>query len=75
MTAGLYFDHNIHGDIVKGLLGRSVDCLTPEADGRDGLADEPLLDRAIDRGRVMVSNDEDMLKIAKARLSNGGPPG
>ena len=69
----LYFDHNVHGDIVRLLVEAGVDGVTSQDDGRSHFLDEPLLDRAIELGRVMVSNDLDMLNIAKVRLATNGP--
>lgn len=69
MSVRFYLDHNIHGDIVEGLRMAGVDVLTCLEDGRHDASDEELLERASALGRVMVSNDEDMLKLAKRRIS------
>jgi predicted nuclease of predicted toxin-antitoxin system len=72
LSAALYFDHNIHAEIVR-LVAATVDCLTSQDDGRARLLDEPLMDRAIALGRAMVSNDLDMFTIAQRRIATGAP--
>lgn len=71
MSLRLYIDHNVHAEIVRGLRRRDVDCLTAAEDGRQELEDEPLLDRSTALGRVMFSQDLDMLTIAAARMRAG----
>jgi len=45
-----------------------VDVLTAQQDGSDKLDDPPLMDRATSLGRVLFSNDHDMLREA-ARMA------
>jgi predicted nuclease of predicted toxin-antitoxin system len=67
MSLALYMDENVHGAITNGLRQRQVDVLTVQADGRSGIADPDVLDRATELGRVLFSQDDDLLAEAKAR--------
>ena len=71
MSVGLYMDHHIHSAITAGLRRPGVDCLTAEEDGTSSMADERLLERATDLGRVFFTNDRDLLVIAADRLRTG----
>ena len=66
MSLSLYMDHHVPAPVTAGLRLRGVDCLTAEADGTATLADEQLLQRASDLGRVLFSQDLDLLEIAAA---------
>jgi hypothetical protein len=57
-------DHHRHSAITEGVRRRGIDCLTAEEDGTTRLADDRLLQRASDLGRVMVSQDDDLLAIS-----------
>jgi hypothetical protein len=48
-----------------------VDVLSAEEDGAATLDDDHLLDRATALGRVLFSQDEDLLVIVTARLQTG----
>jgi hypothetical protein len=63
----LYMDHHVPYAITSGLRLRDVDVLTAEEDGAATLEDDPLLDRATSLGRVLFSQDEDLLAIAHQR--------
>ena len=67
----LYMDHHVPSAITAGLRKRGVDVLTAEEDGSAMLDDGPLLDRATALGRVLFSQDEDLLAIAHQRLQSG----
>jgi predicted nuclease of predicted toxin-antitoxin system len=67
----LYMDENVHGAITRGLRMRELDVLTAQEDGRDETDDSELLDRSRELGRVMFSQDDDLLKIATARQRTG----
>jgi hypothetical protein len=64
-------DHHVPSAITAGLRKRGVDVLTAEEDGSAALEDDPLLDRATSLGRVLFSQDEDLLAIAHQRLLSG----
>jgi hypothetical protein len=59
-----YMDHHIHRAITEGLRRRGIDVLTAFEDGTDEQDDELLLERAARLGRIIVSQDQDFLRIA-----------
>ena len=67
----LYMDHHVPSAITAGLRKRGVDIVTAEEDGSARLDDDPLLDRATALGRVIFSQDQDLLAIAHRRLQSG----
>lgn len=69
MTLRLYMDVHVPLAITEGLRRRGVDVLTTQSDGTDRLDDELLLQRATDIGRILFSQDEDLLAIATSRRS------
>lgn len=60
-----YFDHDVHGDIVRGLRRRGIDLMTAYEDGRHRADDEKILARSSELQRVLVTHDDDLLRIAK----------
>ena len=71
MGIALYMDENVHRAITSGLRLRGVDVLTVQEDGRSGLADPLVLDRAAELRRVLFSQDEDLLAEARERQTEG----
>ncbi|HAX77752.1 MAG TPA: hypothetical protein DCY88_18420 [Cyanobacteria bacterium UBA11372] len=67
MSVLLYMDEHVHSAITVGLRLRDVDVLTVQEDERAGTPDPILLDRAMELGRVMFSQDQDFLVEAKRR--------
>lgn len=67
MSVGLYMDVHVPAAITRGLLLRNVDVLTAQLDGTTELEDPTLLDRATELGRVLFSQDEDLLAEASKR--------
>jgi uncharacterized protein DUF5615 len=67
----LYFDHNVRRPVSEGLRLRAVDVLTAFEDGAHRLQDPDLLDRATSLGRVLFSQDEDLLAEAAHRQRTG----
>jgi hypothetical protein len=59
-----YMDHHIHLSITEGLRRRGIDVLTAFEDGKEEEDDEALLERATKLGRILVSQDDDLLRIA-----------
>jgi hypothetical protein len=58
-----YMDHHVPRAITEGLRRRGIDVITAFDDGRDTDDDEPLLERATQLGRVLVTHDQDFLEI------------
>jgi hypothetical protein len=71
----LYMDENVKGAITREVRRRGADVLTVQEDGREGLDDPDVLDRATALGRVLFSQDEDLLAEATRRLRAGSPFG
>jgi hypothetical protein len=64
-------DHHVRGEITQGLRRRGIDVLTAEEDGTKRLSDPDLLSRAAALGRVLFSNDGDLLAEAHRRQRAG----
>jgi predicted nuclease of predicted toxin-antitoxin system len=62
----LYTDVQVKAAITIGLRRRGIDVVTAQEDGSQRLDDEPLLERATALGRVLFSQDDDLLAIARA---------
>ena len=67
----LFMDHHVPFAITAGLRKRGVDVRTAEEDGSATLEDDPLLARATSLGRILFSQDEDLLVIAHQWLQSG----
>ena len=65
MPFPLMMDQNVHGAITRGVLMRGVDVLTAEEDGSRELPDDQLLQRATELGRVLFSQDQDLIREAR----------
>jgi len=75
MPLKLYMDHNVPRAIAIGLRLREVDLVTAFEDGTHTLADPAMLDRAAELGRVLFSQDDDLLVEAASRQKAGIPFG
>jgi len=64
-------DHHVHAAITERLRQRGVDVLTAHEDGAAQLDDEELLVRATQLGRVLFSQDEDLLTLTHRWLQTG----
>lgn len=71
MSLRLYMDHHVDAAITSGLRLRGVDVPTCREDGTTRLDDTPLLERATSLGRVLFSQDEDLLSICRDRQNSG----
>jgi hypothetical protein len=71
MSLPLYFDEHVHGVLRKALLRLGIDVLTVQEDERCGLSDAGVMNRATELRRLLVSNDEDMLVLARQRQKQG----
>jgi len=67
MTISLYMDEHVNFAITSGLRIRAVDVLTVQEDGRSGVPDSILLDRAMELKRVIFTQDQDFLVEANRR--------
>jgi hypothetical protein len=71
LSVALYLDENVHRAIAVGLRLRGVDILTVQDDGRSGIDDPAVLDRATELGRPLFSQDEDLLVEGHRRQAAG----
>ena len=67
----LYMDVHAPEAVTRGLRQRGVDVMTAQEDGTTRLLDDQLLDRASALGRVLFSEDKDLLREAAARQRRG----
>jgi uncharacterized protein with PIN domain len=73
MALRLYMDHHVPRAITNGLRLRGQDVLTAYEDGASELQDPELLDRAAEHGRVLFTQDDDLLVEATRRQQAGLP--
>lgn len=73
MALKMYLDHHVPRAITNGLRTRNIDVLTAFEDGFDRADDPALLDRATALGRVLFSQDDDLLTEATHRQTEGIP--
>jgi hypothetical protein len=71
LALAFYMDEHVHRAITGGLRLRGVDVLTVQEDGRRGLSDPEVLDRARELGRLLFSQDDDLLAEARLRQAAG----
>lgn len=71
MTVALYTDHNVPRQVTAGLRRRGVDVITAYEDGAQRMGDPALLDRATALGRVLVTQDDDLLREGTFRQQQG----
>jgi hypothetical protein len=64
-------DVHVRRAVTTALRLRSINVLTAQEDGSAELADDVLLERATELGRVLVSEDEDLLREGARWLSEG----
>ncbi|MBK8046010.1 MAG: DUF5615 family PIN-like protein [Anaerolineales bacterium] len=67
MAISLYMDEHVHRSITIGLRLRSVDVVKVQEDGFRNTPDPLIMDRATTLGRVLFSQDDDMLVEAMRR--------
>ena len=70
MFAGLAEEH-VKAAIVSGLRRRGMDLVTAVERGSNEVDDEVLLERATAEGRVLLTNDTDLLRIHGRWLQEG----
>ena len=71
MSLHFYMDQHIPRAITNGLRLRGIDVLTAYEDNADQLEDPDLLDRASQLGRVLFTQDDDLLAEANQRQTQG----
>lgn len=67
----LYADECGNGLVIRGLRRRGVDVLTAQEDGLGEQPDPVVLDRATELGRVLFSQDNDLLAEGVRRQRAG----
>lgn len=67
----LYIDHHVHAGITRALRARGIDVVTAYEDNHHEVDDAALLDRAYTLGRLLFSQDEDLLREAAGRQKAG----
>ena len=71
MSVPLFLDHHVKSAITDGLRRRGVDVITCLEVGMDQSADDLILERARQLGRVVFTQDDDFLALADEWLANG----
>lgn len=71
MSVQLYMDVHVRRAVTEELRQRGVDVLTAQEDGTGEIDDAQLLDRATALGRVLFTQDDDLLREAKRRQQSG----
>ncbi len=66
-------DENVRGAVTRGLRRRGVDVFTVQEDEAEGKDDSWVLDRATELDRVLISQDQDLLREAATRQRLGIP--
>jgi len=73
MSLAFYMDVHIPAAVTRGLRLREVDVVTAQEDGHQQADDSMLLDRATELGRILVSQDDDLLAEAVLRQRQNRP--
>ena len=64
MPLPLYMDVHVPAAITAGLRRREIDVVTSQEDGTSKASDPQLLERATELGRLLFSQDDDLLRLA-----------
>jgi uncharacterized protein with PIN domain len=67
----LYTDVHVDFALTRALRLRGVNILTAQDDGAATFSDPDLLDRATELGRVLISQDKDLLRETAAKQQQG----
>lgn len=73
MKVRFYLNEHVSRAVTVGLRHRGLDVLTVQEDGRVGDSDQSMLDRAPELGRVLFSQDDDLLVEASRRQASSQP--
>jgi hypothetical protein len=71
MSVKLYMDVHVRRAVTDALRIRGVDVLTAQEDGAGEFDDPRLLSRATQLGRILFTQDDDLLREAKKRQQSG----
>lgn len=71
MSLRLYMDHHVPAAIARGLRARDLDVLTTEEDETTDWDDERPVERAESLGRVVFTQDDDLLAIGHEWQNSG----
>ena len=71
MAQTLYMDVHVPSAVTESLRRRGVDVLTSQEDRTREAQDAPLLERATDLGRILFTQDDDLLAIASQWQQRG----
>jgi hypothetical protein len=71
LSVKFLFDEHVQRAITEGLRARGIDVLTVQEDGRAGIPDSEVLDRATELGRCLFTQDEDFKTEAAIRQRAG----
>jgi predicted nuclease of predicted toxin-antitoxin system len=70
-VVSIYMDHHVPRAITIGLRMRGIDVITAFEDDTGEMIDSELLDRAGEMGRVLFTQDDDLLSEAARRQKEG----
>jgi predicted nuclease of predicted toxin-antitoxin system len=70
MSVSLYMDVHVRRAVTDGLRLRDVNVLTAQEDGAGEFDDPRLLSRATELGRILFTQDDDLLREARMRQQN-----
>lgn len=73
MSVKLYMDVHVRRPVTSALRVRNVDVLTSQEDGTSRWDDDKLLDRARELGRVLFTQDDDLLEEGCLRQRSDTP--
>jgi hypothetical protein len=73
MSLAVYMDVHIPAAITAGLRLRGIDVVTSQEDRSNRWPDERLVERATELGRILFSQDEDLLRVASDWQQQGKP--
>ena len=71
MSVHRYMDVHVRRAVTAGLRLRGIDVMTAQEDGTGELPDPELPNRATALGRVLFTQDDDLLREAKRRQQTG----
>jgi predicted nuclease of predicted toxin-antitoxin system len=67
-----YLDENVDHDVARGLRTRNIDVMTTAEVGTIGQSDTEHLAHAFVQRRVIITSDEDFLKLSSQGLEHAG---